>query len=96
MATWRTKAYEYIPPVTAEIGKEVVVTTTYEPNVTVDSGTVLGDWDLGTSSFSKARSEKSTLALSGKGRLISVDVRNTQDNPCTLLGLGVIFKVKKP
>ena len=96
MATWRNRMEEYIPPVTVDTGKEVVVTTTYEPNVIVDSGTVLGDWDLGTSTFSKAKTEKSTLALSGKGRLISMDIRNTQDNPCTLLGLGVIFKVKKP
>ena len=96
MPTWSNKIEEYVPPATVQAGKEVVVTTTYEPNVNVDSGTVLGDWDLGTSTFSKAKSEKSTLAVSGKGRLISVDVRNTQDNPCTLLGLGVIFKVKKP
>jgi hypothetical protein len=96
MATWANRLYEYVPPVTAETGKEVVVTTTYEPNVIVDSGTVLGDWDLGTSSFSKAKSEKSALSLSGKGRLISVDIRNKEDHPCALLGLGVIFKVKKP
>lgn len=96
MATWEDKMYAYVPPVTAKVGREVITATAYEPNVIVDSGTVLGDWDLGTSSFSKARTEKSTLAVSGKGRLISVDIRNTEDGPCTLLGLGVIFKVKKP
>lgn len=87
MASWRNKMYEYVPPVTIETGQEEIQTVVYEPNVKVDPLQL---------PLVASRTEKSNLALSGKGRLISVDIRNKQDNESTLLGLGVIFKVKKP
>jgi hypothetical protein len=97
MPTWESKIRDvYTPPVTKNIGGEVVSKVIQEPNLIVDSGTVLGSWDLGSSSFSKAQSEKVTLAFSGKGRLASVDIRNQQDNPHTLLGVAFVFKLKKP
>ena len=79
--------YEYVPPVIIETGQEEIQTVVYEPNVKVDPLQL---------PLVASRTEKSNLALSGKGRLISVDIRNNQDNESTLLGLGVIFKVKKP
>ncbi|MFE3973191.1 MULTISPECIES: hypothetical protein [unclassified Peribacillus] len=67
-----------------------------EPNIIVDSGTVLGSWDLGVFSFSKAKSEKSALPISGKGRLVSIDIRHKLDVPNTLLGVAFVYKLKKP
>lgn len=96
MSTWQDRMFKTIPPVTKQAGREVVTRTVFEPNVIVDSGTVLGSWDLGISSFSKAKSAKSTIPLSGKGRVVSVDIRHQEDTPHALLGVGFIYKTKKP
>lgn len=75
---------------------EIETKETIEPNIVIDSGTVLGNWEMGISSFSKAKSEKSVVAISGKGRSVSVDTRHSQDKPHTLLGLAFVYKLKKP
>ncbi|MGG4267437.1 hypothetical protein [Peribacillus simplex] len=77
-------------------GNKVVPNISNEPNVFIDAGTVLGSWKMGVSSFSKSNTEKVVIPCSGKGRTMSVDIRNKQDSPQAILGLAVAFKVKKP
>lgn len=93
---WSDEFVIYVPPVTKQTGREVVQKTIYKPNVFVDSGTVLGSWELGASSFSKAQSHKTAVPFAGKGRVVSVDIRNTQPSTSAILGLGFVFKLKKP
>lgn len=94
--TWAEEVVIYIPPVTREVGREVIQKVVYTPNIVVDSGTVLGSWEMGTSSFSQAQSHKTAIPFAGKGRVVSVDIRNTQPNSSNVLGLAFVFKLKKP
>jgi hypothetical protein len=93
---WGAELFEFVPAVTETTGGEVYTTSVHEPNIFVDSGTVLGSWDMGSSSFSKAQTAKSNLSFSGKGRTVSIDIINKEDKPNTLLGVALVFKVKKP
>ena len=71
-------------------------TEVHQPNVSIDSGTVFGEWVLGKSSFDNAKQYKAVVPMAGKGLVASVDIRHKEDGPNALLSLGFIFKTKKP
>ena len=70
--------------------------TVHEPNLKINAGTIFGEWQLGEDEFGLENVTRSTIPIAGKGRNISVDIRNKMDAPQSVLGLGFIFKVKKP
>lgn len=65
-------------------------------NVSVDAGTVLGDWKLGVSTFDNSKQKKVSIPLSGKGYVTTIDIRHKEDAPNALVSIGIIFKIKKP
>lgn len=73
----------------------VVWTTSSEPNLKLDAGTVFGSWEVGVSKFGSIDSALHKLRVSGKCRRSKVVISHTQATPNHLLGLGYIFKVKK-
>lgn len=67
-----------------------------EPNVVMKNGTVLGDWVMGESPFGEVASEKYSLGISGRCRTMKLIIMHDEATPMQLLGLGTIFKTKRP
>lgn len=78
------------------VNGEVLWVEERNPNVSIDSGTVFGEWIMGESAFDNAKQHKAIISMSGKGLVTSVDIRHKEDGPNALLSLGLIFKIKKP
>lgn len=77
---------------------EVIWNTKYVPNIRSQSGTVFGEWNLGVDGFGEVKTKIHKLRLKGgrKYRTVRVGIRHQEAKPYSLLGLGFIFKVKKP
>jgi len=69
---------------------------TSTPNVSVDAGTVLGSWVMGTSGFGTLDSIVSIAKLSGKCRRTKIRIVQEENLPCSFLGVAYIFKLRKP
>lgn len=71
---------------------------TREPNVNIESGTVLGSWELGVDSFGEVKMATKKLRLSSgkKYRTARIKVTHAQDSPFQLLSVAFVYKVKKP
>lgn len=69
-----------------------------KPNLVLDAGTVLGQWRMGISAFGNVDVDLHKLRLSGKARRMRVVIERAAGSttPIQLLGLGAIFKLKKP
>jgi hypothetical protein len=66
------------------------------PNLTVEAGTVLGSWIMGNSAFGNIESGIQKMSLSGKCRRVRLEIIHEEATPNTVLGVGFIFKSKKP
>jgi len=75
---------------------EITWVEEHRTNVSIDSGTVFGEWLIGSDSFDNAKQHKALVPMAGKGMVTSVDIRHKEDGPNALLSLGIIFKTKKP
>lgn len=82
----------------AEITADGSVQWVYEnePNVHLKGGTELGKWEFGESSFGVVATEKYFIRLSGRCRRTKIVLSHTDQTPIQLLGLGYIFKTKRP
>lgn len=80
--------------VTDEGYVEWVVETS--PNLQIDAGTYLGDWEMGVSAFGASESEKYKLKVAGKCRQVRMVLIHREARPNQLLSLGIVFKLKKP
>jgi hypothetical protein len=69
---------------------------TSAPNLTVKGGTTLGLWEMGGSPFGTVETSVDTLSISGKCHRVRVNVKHSENRPFTLLGLGFVYKLKKP
>lgn len=76
----------------------VQVKEEYVPNITSESGTAFGEWDLGIDGFGEVSSSIHKLRLKSghKHRTAKVILRHKEAKPYTLIGLGFVFKLKKP
>lgn len=70
----------------------------FVPNINSQSGTVFGEWQFGTDPFGEITSQRHKLKLKsgGKYRTCRVTIRHMESKPWALLGLGFVFKLKKP
>jgi hypothetical protein len=75
---------------------EVVWNDESTPNITIDAGTTLGSWSLGNSSFGHIDSTIHKMILSGKCRKVRLEIEHTEALPNSILGVGFIFKSRKP
>lgn len=66
------------------------------PNLTLQSGTVLGSWMMGESGFGQVQSQVHKLRIAGKCRRVRLEIVHEESTPCHILGVGFIFKSKKP
>jgi hypothetical protein len=78
-----------------ELG-EVVWTTQATPNISIETGTVLGSWIMGSSAFGSVESGIYYVSLSGKCRKVRLEIEHSEAKPNTVLGLGFIYKLRKP
>lgn len=78
------------------INNEINWAEVNKPNVSIDPGTIFGEWLLGETSFDNAKQYKAIVPMAGKGLVASVEIRHKEDGPNALLSLGFIFKTKKP
>jgi hypothetical protein len=74
----------------------VVWNAVSDPNLTIDSGTVFGSWELGTSAFGSVDSLLEKLSLYGKCRRVTITIEHSVSEKNRFLGCAFIFKVKKP
>ncbi|WP_026562494.1 hypothetical protein [Bacillus sp. J37] len=70
--------------------------TTEEPNLIANAGTVLGNWELGDSPFGAIDAEVHKLRINGKCRRTKIVINHNDNSPFQLLGIGYVFKLKKP
>lgn len=75
---------------------EVVWVEESNPNLELDTGTVFGSWSLGHSAFGEIRSSVQKLRISGKCRRVRLELVHEEATPNHILGVGFIFKSKKP
>jgi hypothetical protein len=75
---------------------EVVWNEKSVPNITIDAGTTLGSWVMGGSSFGNVESAIQKIMLSGKCRRVRVEIVHEDSKPNVILGIGFIFKSRKP
>lgn len=66
------------------------------PNIHIETGTVLGSWIMGKSTFGNTESGVQKMKLAGKCRKVRIEIEHAEATPNTVLGLGFIFKSKKP
>lgn len=83
--------------ITLENG-EVKYVNQFEDNVQSDSGSIFGDWELGVDELGEVRSKIHKIRLVGgrKYRSARVLIRHQEAKPYILMGLGFIFKLRKP
>src|SRR5690625_1638391 len=69
-----------------------------EPNLVLDAGTVFGQWELGVSAFGVVDVDVHKLRLAGRARRMRVVIEREHGKsfPIQLLGMGAVFKMKKP
>lgn len=67
-----------------------------EPNFKLVGGSSLGSWRLGESPFGEVSSERYKVRLSGRCRSTRLILIHNDAAPIQLLGIGYIFKTKKP
>lgn len=67
-----------------------------EPNLSIDPGTIFGQWDMGTSAFGHVLSSVEKFKLTGKCKYTKVTVSHNEATQNQFLGFGFIYKVKKP
>lgn len=65
-------------------------------SVAVDSGTIFGTWKLGYAAFGSLTSSVEKFKLSGKCYYSKITMSHTEAVQNKILGLGFIYKVKKP
>jgi hypothetical protein len=75
---------------------EVVWVDKELPNVTIDAGTTLGSWMMGRSGFGNVESSVQKIPISGKCRRVRLEIVHQEATPNAVLGVGFIFKSKKP
>lgn len=75
---------------------EVVWVDKQSPNVTIDAGTTLGSWIMGRSGFGNVESSVKKIPISGKCRRVRLEITHKEATPNTVLGVGFIYKSKKP
>ncbi len=75
---------------------EVVWVDKNTPNVTIEAGTKLGSWIMGRSGFGNIESSIHKMPISGKCRRVRLEIIHEQPTPNTVLGVGFIYKSKKP
>lgn len=75
---------------------EVVWNTQSTPNINIQTGTVLGSWIMGKSPFGSVESGIYYVTLSGKCRKVQLEIEHSDATPNTVLGLGFIYKLRKP
>jgi hypothetical protein len=68
----------------------------FEPNLIAQSGTTLGKWSMGESPFGEVEHYVDKLNVSGKCLRTKVRIVHQENLPNKILGLGYIFKIKKP
>ena len=80
------------------VNEKVVWNEQFTPNVSLDSGTVFGEWNLGVDAFGYTDMKVYKLKLRGgkKYRTSKIVIRHNEPKPYSLLGLGWIYKLKKP
>lgn len=74
----------------------VIWNTVDNPNLVVDAGTIFGQWDFGRSTFGHVDRSVEKFKLNGKCYYTKITVSHTEANQNQFLGLGYVFKVKKP
>lgn len=75
---------------------EVIWNIRGESNLVLESGTTFGSWILGESPFGGAGNRLAKFPLSGKAYRIRLEILNSKANPNHILGMGFIYKTKKP
>lgn len=67
-----------------------------EPNLRMDAGTSFGSWELGVSPFGEIDSMVHTLRATGRCRRAKLVIMHEEATPHQFLGIGFIFKIKRP
>lgn len=67
-----------------------------DPNFKLVGGSALGSWRLGESPLGEVSSERYKVRLNGRCRATKLILLHSDPAPIQLLGLGYIFKTKKP
>lgn len=69
---------------------------TFENNFTVANGTIFDKWKMGQSPFGDVDASMYKFRLSGKCRRSKITILLADSVPQQILGIGYVFKVKKP
>lgn len=78
------------------IGNDVVWKVEFEPNLTVASGTSLGEWKLGESAFGGLDYTLKKFRLAGKCLRTHVVFASSEPKENHVVGFAYIFKTRKP
>jgi hypothetical protein len=68
----------------------------YAPTMTVNVGSILGQWKIGQSPFGHIKSSVFKIKISGKCNRTKVRFTHNNAVPNQIFGFGMIFKSKKP
>lgn len=74
----------------------VVWNTVSDPNLVLYPGTTFGTWSIGNSALGEVLSTVQSLRVSGKCRKTRIVLSHEEAKPNAMLGIGFIFKMKKP
>lgn len=78
------------------VNGQVVWVVENNPNLELGTGTALGSWIMGDDGFGPIQSEVHKLKISGKCRRVRLEIVHDEATPNHILGVGFIFKSKKP
>ena len=74
----------------------VIWQTSFEPNVKLVGDTELGEWEMGESPFGEIMFDRKILKISGRCLKTKVKITHREGQPFKFIGLGYIFKLKRP